>query len=222
MSNFTTWRSLVDGEEIDVIPDSDVYLHDDWGDNKLTDRFGSTETTHNGEEGIYRPEWDTMTNLSSPTAQSERLDSSGNEGVRTGINLNLDETITWEWTDVDITGGDTSAPDYANLHCFAESTHDDRDGRMRESYVLNLVHDDSVVRLQRVDADEATTTLIDFDNIDSVVDIEVTRSPSGEWEVIIDGSSQGTATDTTFIDPQYIGISTFDGGDLKLDEVKVF
>ena len=36
MTEFTTWRSLVDGAEIDVIPDSGLLHHYDWSDDSTT------------------------------------------------------------------------------------------------------------------------------------------------------------------------------------------
>ena len=53
MSDFTTWRSLVDGEEIDVIPDSGAdhqWLWDEGSGDTLADNIGNKDQTRQGAD----------------------------------------------------------------------------------------------------------------------------------------------------------------------------
>ena len=205
---------------IDAIPDSDIYLQDDWGDNKLTDREGSGTTTHNDEEGVYRPEW--TLEIGSPTAEDERLKLDRNQLLFTEINLNLDETVTWEFVGVHI-------PDeWAGLGLFAETNNvgdmsNFREHNLQSGYhlILNEASSESV-RLLKMNG--SATELIESGSHSGIVNIEVTRSPSGEWSLNVDGSNEGSTTDTDHDNPQYIGFSQRDdsvSNPLELDEFKV-
>ena len=222
--SFDRWRSLVDGAEIDVgpdIPDSEVYLHDDWGDNKLQDREDSGTTTHNGVEGVYRPEWETPSGRSTPTVDDEELQIRGDDAIYTSINLNLDEEITWEWTNVFITGGTT---DRTGAHLWTEQIDEISEDRFHDSYYLSL-QEGFDLRLRHVDSSGDVTNLIEGPDVDEGrYDLRVTRSPSGEFEFFVDDTPEGTATDTSLTDPQYIAFAGEDDPDTRgdFDELKVF
>ena len=216
MSDFTTWRSLVDGEEIGVIPDSEIYLQDDWGDNKLQDRDGSATTTHNGVEGVYRPEYVFQTTDENAEATDERLEVTGNTVISADINLNLDETITWEF--------DVQAPDgsltHSNVGVFSETTDITDERRLKEGYEFRIV--DGANRFQITDSGGSTSSLIDAGSISFPADITIIREPSGDWELLVNGTSQGETTDTTFTEPLVTYFGTNSDNRLVVDEYKVF
>ena len=203
---------------IDAIPDSDVYLHDDWGDNKLQDRDDSGETTHNGEEGIYRPEWRTVADQDLPSVSDERVTLTGGEAMITDINLNLNETITWDLNDISDLSG--SGADLVYFGMWNETEDLDSSERPKDGYAL-FVRDDNWI-FQRIEDDGTNVDLINTSSAPGDdTDATITRDPSGEWEFFIDGNSQGTETDTTYTDPQYVTFSGRGDGVASIDEYKV-
>ena len=223
MSNFTTWRSLVDGEEIGAIPDSDIYLQDDWGDNKLTDREDSGTTTHNDVEGVYRPEWIVDSDDVGVTNESLHAEEGGE--VRTEINLNLDETITWEWTNVDISNAGSSANH--GLQLWAEGTDWTAfPPGMYPGYVVEFsTSDGGRVRLHKVDDSGSGENLTEETGVGDTIDIEVTRESDGSWSISVDGGDPQTATDTTHDSPEHIGFKARNQGNsenIRVGEIKVF
>ena len=200
----------------DVIPDSEIYLQDDWGDNKLQDRDGSGTTTHNGVEGVYRPEYVFRTTDENAEATGERLEVTGDTVITADINLNLDETITWEF-DVQAPDGST---DVSNVGVFSETTDTRDDRRVREGYEFRIL--DGGNRLQKTDSEGGTESLIDAGGISFPADITIIREPSGDWELSVNGTSQGTTNDTTFTDPLVAYFGTDSDNRLVVDEYKVF
>ena len=225
MTEFTTWRSLVDGAEIRAIPDAEVYLHDDWGDNKLQDRDDSGTTTHNGVEGVYRPEWGQVDGRDLPSVDDEKLVKQSEEALQTDVNINLDETVTWEFNGVDLTdaGEDGDNSRVAYWHLFSETLDLSADD-LKQSYLIRISGDINV-ELEEVDSNGDTTAIITGKELDTeIYDLKVERSPSGEWEIFVDDESQGTATDTSHTDPQYVAITNQGGefGTQRYDELKIF
>ena len=202
-----------------AIPDSDVYLHDDWGDNKLQNRDGSGTTTYNGVEGVYRPEWVIIDN--EPTVENERVVVEVGGGIQTSINLNLDETITWEWVDIDPSNSGSSGSDWISTYCFSNNTIEVPE--TPESYYLRVRPDDAAeIQLREVDSGGSSTIIISGSGLDGPShDITVTRSSDGEWELFIDGVSEGTATETSHTNPNSTGFVSNDNGQVSFDEVKV-
>ena len=204
------------------IPDSEVYLHDDWGDNRLTDRENSGTTTHNGVEGVYRPEWtvDSDNGFNEPTVQNESLEIVGNDGIYTDINLNLDETITWE-IDAGIFDDGSSGGDATYIHLFAEQTSEETDDRYHRSYVLEARGDGREESLFEIDDSGNVDILIRDASANAERDYVITREPDGTWELIVNGVSQGTNTDVSHTTPAVTGIIGSDGTDAEIYEYKV-
>ena len=213
---------LLSGRRADAIPDSDVYLHDDWGDNKLQDRVDGDTTTHNGVEGVYRPEY--TVDSGSPQASNERLEISGGEALRAGINLNLTETITWEIRGLEMTNFDDDQGTrniYVNL--FAESTSISV-GTFPATYSNGY----QVV----LDAGESGSLRFLIDGSAQIEetnvglgphDIDVTRDPNGDWGLSVNGTSAGSINDTQFTDPLITGFSARSRQtESVIDEYKVF
>ena len=212
-------RSVSTG--VPPIPDSDIYLQDDWGDNKLTDRDDSRTTTYNGETGVYRPEWTIRNN--EPTVSGSQLQMRGGDGIFTNINLNFDENIEW---DFDISSmPDKGGGDLTTCALFAEQTDDaveanGDDWLLHSSYSVLLRGASQGIDLERVDANGDRTVLISGEQ-GTDADVRVTRSASGEWELFIDGTSQGTATDTTFTSDEALAFLGRDDAEVDFNELKV-
>ena len=223
MTEFTTWRSLVDGEKISAIPDSIVYLHDDWGDNKLTDRDGSETTTYNGVEGVYRPEWATISGLNTPTVQNERLEIDDGDGIETDLNLNLDETITWELSNIDV-GNTGISSNHANAILFSEQNEDFNSAEFpHNSYLVIIRGGGDDVVLQEVDGSGDNSVLARGGELTDSHDITVIREPNGDWELFVDGSSVGSATDASHTNPNHAMFTAESQRDIdvSIDEIKV-
>ena len=225
MAPFGASRAGLMSTRVDAIPDSDVYLQDDWGDNKLTDRDDSGTTTHNGVEGVYRPEWTAPSGFSTANAENEQLEISDGEAVSTNINLNLDETVTWEFS-VDYSSGGTDSGRATSIALYSESLkYDDSAGfRPNTSYVFWGGRDVDF-RISEIDDNGNVTDLISgLTPSDELFDVKVTRQPNGEWELFIDDSSQGSDTDTTHTNPEHCVITAEDG-DVQthiIPDIKVF
>ena len=215
-TSFTDWYSLLDGQVLRAIPDPDIYLQDDWGDNKLTDREDSGTTTYNGVEGVYRPEW--TTEQGNPVAEDERL-KMDTDTISTGINLNLDETVTWEVT---IRQFSDDGNDSFAIGLFSETTTIVNSGRMADDGYVIFFSPEDTVDIRRVD-DGNDTTLISGGNVpeDEDYSVSVTRTPSGEFELFDEDSSLGTDTDTTYDDDEEIEAIAIGGRDTDNPDFEV-
>ena len=218
MSDFTTWRSLVDGEEIGVIPDSDIYLQDDWGDPNLQDRDDSGTTTHNGVEGVYRPEW--TTDDGSPVADDERLKMSGDDALRADMNLNLDEKITWEFTNIQNID-DSADTATVNLGVWSESTSTTRSFPRGYEDSIFVRLSDGGIRLRAVEGDDDPTDIVgEVSQPSEPFDVTVERDSDAEFVLLVNGSEQGSGSFDGLTDPQYMPMFS-NNGDGEIDEVKV-
>jgi len=213
-SDGETWYFL---QFIPEIPDADVYLHDDWGDNQLTsDREDSETTKTNGIDAVYRPEW--VIDHGSPSAQNERLEMDDtDQSVRTELDLpDMDDLgkIVWEFKIDDLESGEWH---YCNI--VANST-DYRGGtqNLQDGYYFSTGSDDEA-RLH-VDEDGSETTLIQAEYaLDDLIRVE--RETGGEWELFVNGSSIDTVTDDTFNSCEYIGFGSYEADTKFIDELKV-
>ena len=203
---------------IDAIPDSDVYLHDDFGDNRLTDREDSGETTHNGETGVYRPEWDIIqTDGDDPQASNERLivgTGRDSGALAADLSLNEDETITWEFTDIEL--GDRGGSGNSEINLIAEQNDPQPDDRIE----LGIFTDS--IGLRKYENGSSSFIIDSEDNDDENIDVEVVREPNGDWELLVNESTLGTGTDSFLPDVNYLTLfADEDGTELSVDEIKV-
>ena len=203
-----------------AIPDSDIYLQDDWGDGKFQDRDGSGTTTHNGVEGVYRPEWSVL--AGSPEVISERFVIESDEEVTADINLNFDETITWVWN-ADFSNNGGGGIDLSNLHLFTEDPNNTTDRVYHASYALRCrtLQDDEDIIFNKVDESGSFSEFGRGGNLSGSHEIKVTRDPSGNFELTLDGSSITTGSDTEFTDPVAIGFTGREDSRVDVDEMKV-
>lgn len=208
---------------VDTIPDDQVYLQDDWDDNKLTNREGSATVTYNGVEGVYRPEWTVSTQT--VDAQNQQLELLDQSDLRTSINLNLSEIITWEWTSVDVSQS-ADGNNIFGLGLWADGTTIDA-GRPINGYFV-AIRPNGNVRLY----DQGENILVGTTTAptgSSAVDITVVRDPTvagdPEFELFVDGSSIGTAqsaNDPSTIDNISIARRSDESGVVySVDQLKV-
>lgn len=211
------WHDAIEASEI---PDTEVYLHDDFGDGKLQNRDGGGTVTHNGETGVYRPEY--TIDGGSPTVTNEQLDLVTDDALHTDINLNLSETITWEFTGFDLSdnGDDTANATWLNL--FSETATVAGNLRGYEDGYAIRARTSGNFRLVRVDP-SGETDIVTTSSVPDTFDTTITRQPDATWEVFVDGSSIGTGSDSNYTSPQYFGYSAQDtaGTDSLIEEVKV-
>ena len=215
-----------------AIPDTEVYLHDDWGDNQLTtDREGSGTTTHNGVEGVYRPEWAVELGDASVSNEEVTLDTDETV-VGTDININLDETyrVWWEFEDG---GGRTT------LGIFAETnvTNTASFASFEKSYFILNSTADNLFRLIKKDEDGNTDAVISSDgDAISAGFAGAERDSNGNWELFVTTDaletprdelfvsdySVGTGSDSTFTNPSHIEFGQRDSTGSKVKEIKAF
>ena len=207
MTNYTQWKSLVDLHEYSAIPDPDVYLHDDWGDNQLTsDREDAGETTHNGVTGFYRPEW-TIVSGSPTIVDGQLVIESGQISV--SANLNDDEPITLELDNLTVLDGGTSFPFW----------YQDDDNRWQ----LDVSESNQEIKLvKRVDG--SFTDVIEA-SVSSVsnIDVRLERNDADAWTLFVNDSEEGSETDNFEPTMSEVRINPFGGNadDTTLDEIKL-
>jgi len=158
--------------------------HDDWEDNKLTDRDDRATTTAsvlgaNEFAQRFRPEWTTKEGSPSATGGYMLLDAGEEVKIPSGF-----DTGTWEqdtWLDA------------ANACQKFKFIWQDADNFWVTYF------DDEYTHLDLCKNDAGTSTAVIDYTVDPTLgvwhDIKITRSSAGDWELFYDGSSVGTATD---------------------------
>lgn len=206
-----------------AIPDENIYLQDDWGDNKLQNRDGSGTTTYNGVEGVYRPEW--TIDWGTPEAANQRLQMDQGELIYTEINLDLSQTITWSWTDLDLSNQNGSSNAQFEMGCFAQTATRNR-FTLDECYAVQIDRNAGYIDLRRhgVD-DDFGSTIISGSHPGGTAgnSITVTRASNGDWELLVNSASQGTTNDTTYttVSNTHFGYRDGSTGTISLNEIKV-
>ena len=232
MAPFGASRAGLMSTRVDAIPDSEIYLQDDWGDNKLTDREGSATTTYNGVEGVYRPEWTTLRGSASVSDGSLSFDSDTSTLVA-NINLNLDSEIRW-WFKFDDQGGRNVFGLFSETD---STTSSDSWDSVEDSYVLANSNSDGLCRLVKPASGGSGTDVINADgNEISSGYIGAIRESSGGFELFVtsgdldnpdtelfdSGNSVGTGSDTEHSNPQYIPLSQTADTNSEIHQIKVF
>ena len=202
--------------DLAAIPDPDVYLHDDWGDNKLQDREDSGTTTHNGVEGVYRPEWTIEEN--EPTVTDETLQIESGDAITTEVNLNLDETIVWELPDFDY--GKSGGSDNITVGVMLDGVTINMDDFrvFRSGYQFTGRENDDRVRFAVDD-----NILFDETGFPAPADIRIERSPNGEWSMFHNDNLVNSVTDTTYESGSHVGFAVANDQNAEADvsEIKV-
>jgi len=217
----------VDGDvvfsAVPPIPDENIYLQDDFDDNRLTNRIDNGTTTYNGVTGTYRPEYTTETSFGSVSGGILRAFEG--ETVSTSLNLNLSNTITWEFFDVDISNmgfnfGDCVFTMYASQITQRGTSSNHR--HTLDAFNLNI-SESGEIGLQYVDINENSTTFITASTNLSIFDLKVTRTSNGTWEIFVNNISVGTGTNNTSVTPNFFDITArdTDKSDIRLTEYKI-
>lgn len=200
-----------------AIPDSDVYLHDDWGDDKLQNRDGGGTTTTNGVEGVYRPGW--TLDDGTPTASNQKIVFDAAEGCLTGVNIALDaERTVWEWRGVDVTSSSDSN-DIFSLGLFADSDSRDSVNRLDGNGYQLTIRPSGSLDLQTT---PGFNDLISYAfGGSSVIDIRVERTVNGLWELYIDDKKIGEHQDESNTTANYLGFGKrYDANTFYVDSLK--
>ena len=229
MVQYTEWRSISDGSIISSIPDSEIYLQDDWEDNKLTNRDGSGTTVFNGVTGVYRPEWDKQEE--NPQVENGVVTLEGDAIVTSDVDFSEainNQTVTWEF-DYNIPSGDSS--DWVTVQLFAETDEwndlENRPNLDRAYFVgIRLASGSGGLRFHRADTGGDFTELF-TGNPSTSGTIVVEREANGDWELFLDSSSVGSTNDNTYTDAKHVGIASRDGSFqatqpiLEMDKLKI-
>lgn len=217
-----------DSQTFVLVPDILTYLHDDFGDNSLGGDFGARNNaapvlyTFNGENAVFRPNWFLDSAKSAPSAANQAVEVAQGEGMYRSINLDFSQLLDWR-----INGIDMSATAFsAGVVLYASINTLINDGKAFEnSYFIDIDTDTGTVALIRQDSTGNATTLISGSASGTGVDVRVTRFAGIDttWELYIDGTSQGTATDDTYSTDAQTGINGSDSetGTITISEYKV-
>jgi len=176
-----------------AIPDSAVFLHEDWGDSEYENRSGTETATYNGVQGIYRPEWTVQTGSSSVSSGQLSFDTDPTV-LSTGINIDLSQTVRWFW-DIN-TGG--SGRFSGGL--FAETNNESTGGgfpALEDGYHIMSRETQTDTVIVREDAGGNTATVA-IDTSGSITDgyIGAERTSNGDWTLYgTEGSLSDPKTD---------------------------
>jgi len=218
MSGFLS-AGIVGGPDI---PDSEIYLQDDFGDNKLQNRDDSDTTTYNGVEGVYRPEY--IIQSGNPQAANEQLELVDRASLYSDINLALDEVITWEFKGVDVTESSNSNNIFG-IGLWSDGTTVDA-GRPLDGYYVEIRPSNKISLFEQNGDAELITGPEPSQDDDITVIRDPTVSGDPEFELVVNGSSEGTAqsaNDPSSIDYWVIGRRKDESGvAYSIDEAKVF
>lgn len=203
----------------------DNYIEDDWDDNALTERAGSEKDVYYNYgtggagdllKGVYRPRWNTESG--SPTANDGEFElSPGNNTLQKAATPSNLTTGEWSYN-VQYQGGTVSQRTSLTLfaNSFTDAAH-----TYQDSY--SVVYDDTDgVRLQ-VNDGGSITTLITYttDANTNTRSVRVTRDSYGSWEMFVDGTSRGTATDTKITESKIMAIGNDSDQTVNYDNLVV-
>lgn len=173
-----------------IIPDRNIYLHDDWNDNKIQNRDGSGTTTYNNVQGIYRPEWSIVNGT--PSAKNKKLVMDNGDEIKTSMNVNTNYKITWRF---DLTCPTPSSGRMGiNILSNGSTAYGVSEDIYGDLYLYDVANSQRIIQ-SNINNDGSTKT------------IKLTRTPSGDWELFYGGSSVGSASSTS--------IASFDGVNFK-------
>lgn len=209
-----------------TISKRDIYIEDDWNDNKLKDRDNVEEgyflypsdnvVDNDGDveagtvlKAIYRPYWD-KDNESNGTIETTeevlQLDGGGGSGsgvaVKTPCVLSVGQW-RFEWT------LSTDNPSENGMYwSIANSTSYRNNKNLNNGYFIWWDEDGSQYNINS-DEEGSTSNIIGSSwtvNTNTHV-TKVTRNSYGHLELFLDGTSQGTSTDTKWSNFQYMALT---------------
>ena len=201
MAPFGASRAGLMSTRVDTIPDSGIYL-DDWLDNRISNRetysdlqYEFFETTP--EESAFdtepeRPEW---TELQSTVTTSEgRVEFNDDDAERLGTSLSVDSLPDDLHLRMDFEMQNTTTRSGRSM--FFAFVNETEDEDIPQGITINIFPTGSTWDLNlQIDG----STLINETDISDPTDphfVEATRENGENWELFLDGSSVGTATDS--------------------------
>lgn len=206
-------------------PDTEVYLHDEWGDVSLTGRNGQAEFSYSGVSGVYRPAWATVDGDPSVNASDQLLLAGTNgDAIRTNLNLDFSSTITWEYS-IDVFKNLADNSEY-NFVLFAS------DSKYQTSYGTGFYpgyrchyKGNGELRLERYDSNgNRAAQPIDIVTTADPSTVQITREPAGNWEISVNGTVEATATDNVLETATVTGYSIRSTRDHEatINEMKIY
>lgn len=193
------------------------YIEDGWDDNSITGRSNPDEgyflhpsdnllsndyEAGDALKGVYRPEWTTQSG--SPSASNGVLSLSAGDTTQQSILTPSEFTAgTWE-TDYKFTNTPSSGG--ICMVIMAQSTSLDGVGRPNNCYFgYNHFNGDYHLYLNNGGSATNIITTISLGVPESFATMKISRTTRGNFELFHNGTSQGTATDTTHTGSRYNG-----------------
>jgi len=219
----------IDGQEAfqNRPPASGIYL-DDFEDNKLFDRDAFTTTPLTPE--ALEPDQSDFTNPSrpeytidqgSPSAANQRLEfpGDGNQHLLFATLSELDD-VTWEF-DVTPEGGSFGLMK-AYVVALDTNFSDGRTQSPDNGYIVRFRDNGNFKLARREGGNQDNIIDTTFSPDTNTHTVKVTRDSSGNFELFLDDSLKGTATDTTHTTNSFTGFNHGASVGLNVDNFRVF
>lgn len=197
------------------------YIEDDWGDNALSGRSSASKGVYynyhaggTGDllKGVYRPVWEVESG--SPVAENGILNLKNDSGATSTLAVPAALAVgswsfDWKLTNTSI----TDSVD-ASISLLSQNTQRKNNEYRLTAYFADTGED---AHLQHWDSSGANTTLVTWSPArdTSWHTYRATRDSYSAWEAFADGTSQGTATDTSLTSGQYL-LVVGHGGDVDM------
>ena len=210
-----------------ALPEITNYIEDDWDDNALTNRTDSTEgyflhpsdgllsgdfEAGDALKGVYRPEWNT--NSGSPTATNGELQMF--DGSSTPQAVLTPSRFTTGYWEVNFKYNSSPSNGLGSRMTLFAQTQNAANDSLQDSYALQLYRGE--IRLNRFDG--GTENIIiqavgAWGGGTTAYTEKAQRDSYGNFEIFIDGQSEGTVTDTTYTEGSYHALGN--GEDSRMD-----
>lgn len=204
------------------------YLEDDFGDNALSGRTNADSGAFHYQEvpnqpgdtlvGRYRPEW-TAEN-GSPGADNGSLALPAGDTTMQMVSL-ASTFVTGEWV-FDQWFSTSPSTNATAWTLFSQSKTISRN-RLIPGYFIALLNG-SDFNFYKEDSSNTTTKLIDASRSSgetTQATFRTTRDNNGNWEIFEDGTSNGTATDTTYTSGKWTAIGNNSDAESRADNLQV-
>ena len=210
-----------------ALPEILNYIEDDWDDNALTNRTDNTEgyflhpsdgllsgdfEAGDALKGVYRPEW--LEEINSLAVQNGRLEWSQTGDGEVMLSTPSDFSIGEFQMDAQYT---TLGNDQDGIFLFILREYDSGGLLSASADYLGIQlkdgSDNNFQYYKSVGGSRSTIIVNSWPGDTNTYTIKGTRGPYGSLELILDGVSQGTATDTyTPPEPTVVSLDFYDSG----------
>jgi hypothetical protein len=203
----------VSGESDRILGGTQWYLIDDFGDGTLTGRTDPitgkyVSPVDGAADSLYRPEW---SQLGSPSVSGGVLSLSAGDSTPQGVNLSTDVSVG-EWSfEFEFSSDPTASGLYYRI------IRQDGNNQIRVE-----VFNDGNIKIQKVDGGTISTLISGTWGSDtSTHTLRATRDQRGNMELFLDGTSQGTATDSFLPSIGDLEIANLTDSAVSVDDVEV-